>query len=162
MLSDTGVIEPDVPRDRDGTFDPRFVLKGQRRLECSEHKLVSLYARGLSTRDIQAHLQEIYGVEVSPDLISRVTDQVLAEVKEWQNRPLDGVYPLLYLDGFVVKVRVDGATRNRTVYIALAVNIQGRKEVLGLWMSVGQRGGEVLVARHQRHQGPRRRGRSHR
>lgn len=132
---ESGEIRLEVPRDRDGSFEPQFVRKGQRRLKGFDDKIISLYARGLTTREIRGHLKEIYDVDVSPDLVSRVTDQVLAEVQQWQTRSLNRVYPFLYLDGFVVKVRVDGATRNRTVYIALAVNMHGKKEVLGLWMA---------------------------
>ncbi|MCB9669855.1 MAG: IS256 family transposase [Alphaproteobacteria bacterium] len=135
VLMDTGAIELDVPRDRAGSFDPQVVKKGQRRLQGFDDKLISLYARGLSVREIQAHLQEIYGIEVSPALISKVTDQVLDAVREWQKRTLDRVYPIVYLDGFVVKVRKEGVVRNRTIYVALGVNMRGRKEVLGLWVA---------------------------
>ena len=135
VVLDSGAVELAVPRDRDGSFEPQVVRKGQRRLKGFDDKLISLYARGLTVREIQAHVREIYDVEVSPALISKVTDQVLETVREWQKRTLDRVYPILYLDGFVVKVRKDGAVRNRTVYIALAVNMSGRKEVLGLWIA---------------------------
>ena len=135
VILDSGVVQLDVPRDRDGTFDPKVVKKGQRRLKGFDDKLISLYARGLTVREIQAHIEEIYDVHVSPDLISRVTDQVLGTVADWQSRTLERVYPIVYLDGFVVKVRKDKAVRNRTVYIALAINMRGHKEVLGLWMA---------------------------
>ncbi|MEL6186848.1 MAG: IS256 family transposase [Myxococcota bacterium] len=135
VVMDSGTVELDVPRDREGTFEPQVVKKGQRRLKGFDDKLISLYARGLTVREIQAHIAEMYDIEVSPALISRVTDQVLDTVKEWQSRALDPVYPIVYLDGFVVKVRKDGAIRNRTVYIALAINMRGLKEVLGLWMA---------------------------
>ena len=135
VLLDSGAVELDVPRDRDGTFDPKVVKKGQRRLKGFDDKLISLYARGLTVREIQGHIREIYDVNVSPALISRVTDQVLETVHDWQKRPLDRVYPIVYLDGFVVKVRKEGVVRNRTVYIALALNMHGRKDVLGLWMA---------------------------
>jgi len=135
VITEAGTVELDVPRDRDGSFEPKVVKKGQRRLKGFDDKLISLYARGLTVRDIQAHIREIYDVEVSPDLISRVTDQVLEDVKQWQARELDAVYPIVYFDGFVVKVRHDGPVRNRSVHIALGVNMQGKKEVLGLWMT---------------------------
>lgn len=135
VLLDSGSVEVDVPRDREGTFEPEVVKKGQRRLKGFDDKLISLYARGLTVREIQAHIAEMYDIEVSPALISRVTDQVLETVREWQSRALDAVYPIVYLDEFVIKVKKDGAIRNRTVYIALAINMRGLKEVLGLWMA---------------------------
>lgn len=135
VLTDTGAVQLDIPRDRDGTFEPQLVKKGQRRLKGFDDKVISLYARGLTVREVQGHLEEIYGVEVSPDLISRVTDGVLASVGEWQQRPLQAVYPIVYFDGFVVKVRHEGAVRNRTIHIVLAINMQGHKEVLGLWVA---------------------------
>ena len=135
VITDTGAVELDIPRDREGSFDPVAVKKGQRRLKGFDDKLISLYARGLTVREIQGHLEEIYGVEVSPSLISRVTDQVLEEVDLWQRRTLDPVYPIVYFDGFVVKVRDEGVVRNRTVYVVLAINMCGHKEVLGLWMA---------------------------
>lgn len=135
LITDTGAVELEVPRDREGTFDPQVVRKGQRRLKGFDDKLISLYARGLTVREIQGHIAEMYDVKVSPDLISRVTDQVLEEVRAWQARELDPTYAIVYFDGFVVKVRHEGAVRNRTVYVVLAVNMQGKKEVLGLWMA---------------------------
>lgn len=135
VLLDSGAVELEVPRDRDGSFEPKVVKKGQRRLKGFDDKIISLYARGLTVREIQAHVREIYDVDVSPTLISKVTDQVLDTVQQWQRRTLDRVYPIVYLDGFVVKVRKDGAVRNRTIYIALAINMHGRKEVLGLWVA---------------------------
>ena len=112
----------------------RSVAKGQTRLDGFDDRIISLYARGLSVREIQAHRQELYGVEVSPDLISRVTDAVLEEVREWQNRPLDPVYPVIFFDALRVKIRDEGLVRNKAVYIALALNSEGEKEVLGLWI----------------------------
>jgi putative transposase len=135
VITDAGAVELEVPRDREGSFEPKVVKKGQRRLKGFDDKLISLYARGLTVRDIQAHIREIYDVEVSPDLISRVTDQVLGDVKAWQSRALDAVYPIVYFDGFVVKVRNDGSVRNRVVHIAMGINMQGKKDVLGLWMT---------------------------
>ena len=135
VITDSGVIELDPPRDRDGSFEPQVVKKGQRRLKGFDDKLISLYARGLTVREIQEHIREIYDVDVSPDLISRVTDQVMDDVRAWQGRTLDAVYPIVYFDGFVVKVRDDGVVRNRCVHIVLAINLQGQKDVLGLWMT---------------------------
>ena len=134
MIGDDGAIEIAVPRDRNGSFEPQIVAKGQTRLDGFDDRIVSLYARGLSVREIQAHLQELYGVEVSPDLISRVTDAVLEEVREWQNRPLDPVYPVIFFDALRVKIGDEGLVRNKAVYVALALNSEGEKEVLGLWI----------------------------
>lgn len=122
-----------VPRDRNGAYEPQFIRKHQTRFDGFDEKIIALYARGLTVRDIQAHLAEMYGVEVSPGLISTVTDEVLEEVKGWQQRPLEKLYPIVYLDALVVKVRQDGRVLNRSIYVAIAVNLQGKKEVLGLW-----------------------------
>jgi putative transposase len=134
VIGDDGAIEIAVPRDRNGSLEPQIVAKGQTRLDGFDDRIISLYARGLSVREIQAHLQELYGVEVSPDLISRVTDAVLEEVREWQNRPLDPVYPVIFFDALRVKIRDEGLVRNKAVYVALALNSEGEKEVLGLWI----------------------------
>lgn len=134
MIGDDGAIEIAVPRDRQGSFEPQIVAKGQTRLDGFDDRIISLYARGLSVREIQAHLQELYAVEVSPDLISRVTDAVLEEVREWQNRPLDALYPVIFFDALRVKIRDEGLVRNKAVYVALALNNEGEKEVLGLWI----------------------------
>ena len=123
-----------MPRDRNGTFEPEIVPKGERRLAGFDERIVSLYARGMSVREIRGHLEELYGVSVSPDLISRVTDAVLDEVREWQNRPLDPVYPVVFFDALRVKIRDEGLVRNKAVYIALALTTEGEKEVLGLWI----------------------------
>ena len=112
-----------------------MVKKGQNRLSGLDEKMVALYARGMSVRDIQAQLQEMYGVEVSPTLISNVTDAVIDEVKQWQNRPLDAVYPIVFLDCLVIKVRDNGRVINKSLYFALAVNMDGYKELLGMWIS---------------------------
>ena len=133
VIGDDGAIEIAVPR-RNGSFEPQIVAKGQTRLDAFDDRIVSLNARGLSVREIQAHLQELYGAEVSPDLISRVTDAVLEEVREWQNRPLDPVYPVIFFDALRVKIRDEGLVRNKAVYVALALNSGGEKEVLGLWI----------------------------
>ena len=132
----TGDSEVDisVPRDRDGSFDPKLVPKGRRRLPGFDDKVIALYARGMTTREIQDGLKEIYGVEVSPSLISAVTDSVLEDVKAWQSRPLDPVYPVVYLDAIHVKMRSAGHVQNTAVYVALAITMEGTKELLGLWV----------------------------
>ncbi|MBK9000875.1 MAG: IS256 family transposase [Myxococcales bacterium] len=134
LLTDQGEVTVDVPRDREGSFEPQLVRKRERRLTGFDDRILALYARGMSVRDIKGHLQEMYGVEVSPDLISRVTDAVMEDVAAWQSRPLDAVYPIVYLDAIVVKIRDQGVVRNKSVYIALGVTVQGNKEVLGLWI----------------------------
>lgn len=134
VKTDTSEFEIEVPRDRDSTFDPQFVRKGQRRLGGFDEKVIALYARGMTTREIQGHLKELYKVEVSPSLISAVTDAVLDDVKAWQGRPLDAVYPIVYLDAIHVKVRSRGHVQTHAVYLALALNLEGNKELLGLWV----------------------------
>ena len=134
VLTEDGAVELAVPRDRNGSFEPAIVPKGERRLDGFDDRILSLYARGMTVREIQAHLHELYRVEVSPDLISRVTDAVLEEVRDWQNRPLDGVYPVVFFDALRVKIRDEGLVRNKAVYLALAITCQGEKEVLGLWI----------------------------
>ena len=135
LKGDFGALPLDVPRDRQGTFEPQIVVKNQTRWAGFDDKIISLYARGLSVREIQSHLEEMYGAEVSPTLISNVTDAVSEDVKLWQARPLDAVYPILYLDCIHVKVRDNGAVRTKAVYLAIGVNMEGHKEVLGLWIS---------------------------
>jgi putative transposase len=130
-----GQIEIDVPRDRASSFEPQLIKKGQTRFDGFDDKIISMYARGMTCREIRAHLQEIYGVEVSPDLISTVTDSVIDEVRTWQSRPLDAVYPILYLDALQVKVKAEGRVSNKAIYLAIGVNMQGLKEVLGMWAS---------------------------
>ncbi|WP_129337766.1 IS256 family transposase [Cellulomonas endophytica] len=132
--SEAGTIDLDVPRDRAGTFEPRLVRKGQRRLDGIDKIVIGLYARGMTVRDIRAHLAEIYDVEVSPDLISTITDAVLDEVREWQARPLDRVYPVIFLDAIICKVRTEGTVRNKAAHLAVGVDVEGRKEVLGIWV----------------------------
>ncbi len=139
VLTESGEVELDVPRDRVGDFEPQVVKKGQRRLPGFDDKVIALYARGLSTRDIQGHLQEIYGVEVSPSLISTVTDAVLDDVRAWQARPLDASYPILYMDAIHLRVRDGGTVQMRAVYVALGIRMDGHKELLGLWL--GEREG---------------------
>ena len=132
--TDTGPVDIHVPRDRQGTFEPQVVPKRQRRLEGFDDKVLALYARGMTTRDIQDHLHELYGTEVSPTLITRVTDSVLDEVQAWQARPLEAVYPVVYLDALHLKVRTEGVVQTRAVYLALGINLDGRKELLGMWI----------------------------
>lgn len=135
LTGDFGTLPLAMPRDRNSTFEPQIIAKGQTRFSGFDDKIISLYARGLSTREIQSHLEEIYQVEVSPALISKVTDAVSAEVKLWQNRPLEALYPILYLDALYIKVRQDGHVQNKAVYLAIGVNRDGVKEVLGLWLA---------------------------
>ena len=134
VKTDTSEFEIEVPRDRDSTFAPKFVRKGQRRLPGFDEKVIALYARGMTTREIQGHLKELYKVEVSPSLISSVTDAVMDDVKAWQGRPLDRVYPIVYLDAIHVKVRSRGHVQTHAVYLALALTLEGNKELLGLWV----------------------------
>jgi len=134
VLTGTGRLDLQVPRDRLATFDPQLIAKYQRRFPGFDDRIVSMYARGMSTREIQGHLRELYGIEVSPDLVSAVTDAVLDEVAEWQSRPLEALYPLVFLDALRVKVRDEGTVRNKAVYVAIGVRADGTKEVLGLWI----------------------------
>src|ERR671910_2240385 len=134
VLNDTGKIELEIPRDRLATFDPQLIAKYQRRFPGFDEKIVSMYARGMSVREIQGHLRDLYGIEVSPDLVSAVTDAVLEEITEWQNRPLEALYPLVLFDAIRVKVRDEGTVRNKAVYLALGVRPDGAKEILGLWI----------------------------
>jgi putative transposase len=133
LKGDFGELELETPRDRNASFEPKIVAKGQTRFTGFDDKILSMYARGMSTREIQGHLEEIYGVEVSPTLISNVTDAVVEEVKAWQSRPLDEVIPILYLDALFVKIRDNGHVQNKAIYVAIGVNLEGHKEVLGLW-----------------------------
>jgi putative transposase len=134
VLTEDGPIALEVPRDRAGSFEPAIVPKGVTRLDGFDEKIIAMYARGMSVRDIQAHLAELYGAEVSPDLISRVTDAVLDEVKDWQSRPLDAVYPVVFFDAMRVKIRDESVVRAKAIYVALALDCEGHKEVLGLWV----------------------------
>jgi putative transposase len=138
LKGDFGEMDLSVPRDRDGSFEPRIVPKHQRRFSGFDDKIISMYARGMTTREIQGHLEEIYGVGVSPALISEVTDAVQAEVRAWQSRPLDTLYPIVYLDALRVKMRHEGQVSNRAVHVALGVNIEGQKEVLGMWTTANE------------------------
>jgi putative transposase len=131
VQTDTGPVDLVVPRDRNGSFAPQLVPKRQRRLEGFDDKVLSLYARGLSTRDIQGHLKELYGTAVSPTLISTITDAVLDEVRTWQSRPLASVYPILYFEALFVKSRQQGPVQTKAVYLALGITMDGEKELLG-------------------------------
>ena len=133
--TETGPVRFEVPRDREGAFEPQLVSKGQRRLEGFDEKVISLYSRGLSMREIQGHLEELYGTSVSPELISKVTDAVMEEVRAWQSRPLESHYPIVYMDALHVKMREAGHICNRAVYLAIGVTMEGEKQPLGLWTS---------------------------
>ncbi len=135
LKSEQGELTLQVPRDREGSYEPILVPNGSSRLAGLNEKIIALYARGMSTRDIQAQLQELYGVELSASLISNVTAVVLDEVKAWQSRPLEAVYPIVYLDALVVKVRDNGHVRNKSVYLVLGVTMEGQKELLGMWIA---------------------------
>jgi putative transposase len=138
LAGDFGEIDLETPRDRNGSFEPKIVAKHQTRFTGFDDKILSMYARGMSTREIEGHLQEIYGVEISPTLVSQVTDAVQDEVRNWQNRPLDATYPIVYLDALYVKMRDNGQVQNRAVHVAIGVNMEGIKEVLGLWTTANE------------------------
>lgn len=138
LKSEQGEVEIAIPRDRQGSFEPQLIRKHQTRWDGLDEKIIALYARGMTVRDIQAQLQEMYGVDVSPGLISEVTDGVLEEMKAWQSRPLENMYPVLYLDALMVKMRHEGRVENRAVFVALGVDEEGQKDVLGLWSSANE------------------------
>jgi len=133
LITEHGQVRIDTPRDRAGTFEPQIVRKRQRRFEGFDDKILALYSRGLSTRDIEAHLEEIYGVKVGRDLISRVTDAVMDDARAWQTRPLEDVYPVVFLDCMVLKIRDGGSVERKACYLALAIGIDGERDVLGMW-----------------------------
>ncbi|EGK3836971.1 IS256 family transposase [Escherichia coli] len=135
ILTDDGEFELTTPRDREGTFEPQLIKKNQTRITRMDSQILSLYAKGMTTRDIVATFKEMYDADVSPTLISKVTDAVKEQVTEWQNRPLDAVYPIVYMDCIVVKVRQDGSVINKAVFLALGVNTEGQKELLGMWLA---------------------------
>jgi putative transposase len=135
LKGDFGTLPIEVPRDRNASFEPKIVAKGQTRFEGFDDKIVSLYARGLTVREIQAHLEEIYKVEVSPGLISQVTDSLIDEVRAWQTRPLESLYPIIYLDALMVKIREGAHVVNKAIYLVIGVNLEGIKEVLGMWVA---------------------------
>lgn len=145
VLTDAGGIDIDVPRDRNGTFEPQIVPKGDRRLAGFNDTIIGLVSRGMTTRDVQAQIADMYGVEITAALVSRVTDGVLDELRQWQNRPLDRVYTILYLDAIVVKVRDGHTVANRPVYIALGVDVDGFKHVLGLWLGKADEGAKFWL-----------------
>ena len=135
VKSEWGEAEIEVPRDRNGVFEPQAVEKRRTRTDDIEHRVLAMYAKGMSTRDIEDHLKDIYGIEASSSLISRITDKIMPAVTEWQNRPLDEVYPIVFLDGIVFKVRRDAKVINKCLYTVLGINMSGRKEILGMWLS---------------------------
>lgn len=135
LKGEFGELPIEVPRDRNGSFEPQIIPKHQTRWTGFDEKVISLYARGMTVREIQSHLEEVYGTEVSPTLISSVTDAVIDEVKAWQSRPLDALYPIVYLDCIHVKVRDTGTVRAKAVYLALGINLEGSKELLGIWIA---------------------------
>ncbi len=134
VLSDTGALALTIPRDRHGRFEPKLIEKYKRRFPGFDEKIIALYARGMSTRDIQAHVLELYGLQISPELVSAVTDAVHEEVSAWQARPLEAVYAIVFFDALRVKIRDEGAVRNKAVYLAIGVRCSGHKEILGLWI----------------------------
>ena len=135
ITDDNDTIEVQVPRDRNSTFEPVIIPKHEKRTPLFNDQIISMYSFGMSTRDIQRHLQQVYGVEVSPETISNITESIMADVREWQNRPLEKSYPILFLDALRVNSRQDGKNVNKALYVALAINWEGRKEVLGLWLA---------------------------
>ncbi len=143
LATEHGPVEIKTPRDRTSSFEPQLVRKGQRRFEGFDDKILALYARGLSTRDIEAHLAELYGVDVGRDLISRVTDAVMDDVREWAKRPLEDIYPIVFLDCIVIKIREGGTVQRRALYLALGVTLEGDRDVLGMWFQESSRRGEL-------------------
>jgi putative transposase len=138
LKGDFGEVEVETPRDRNGEFEPRIVQKNQTRWAGFDDKILSMYSRGMSVRDIQGHLEEMYGVEVSPSLISDVTDGVMEQARIWQNRPLDAFYAIVFLDALYVKMRHEGRVENRAVYVVIGINLEGKKDVLGLWTGAAE------------------------
>lgn len=145
LTETTGPVEVDVPRDRDGTFEPVIVKKRQRRLTGVDEMVLSLYAKGLTTGEISAHFAEIYGASVSKETVSRITDRVIDEMNGWQNRPLDEVYAAIFIDAIVVKIR-DGQVANRPIYAAIGVTLDGEKDILGLWAGTGGEGAKFWMS----------------
>ena len=144
VITDVGPIDIDVPRDRDGTFEPAIVRKHQRRLGGVDDMVLSLSAKGLTTGEISAHLAEVYGASVSKDTISAITDRVLGEITDWQSRPLDAVYPVMFIDAIFVKIR-DGQVANRPIYVAIGVTVDGERDILGLWAGQGGEGAKYWL-----------------
>ena len=145
VLTEIGPVEIEVPRDRDGSFEPQIVRKRQRRLDGIDEIVLSLTARGLTTGEVAAHFAEVYGARVSKDTISKITDKVIEEMTEWQNRPLDRVYPVLFIDAIVVKVR-DGQVTNRPFYVVIGVSVNGERDILGIWAGYGSEGAKFWLA----------------
>jgi putative transposase len=135
LKDDHGEIELQTPRDRTGSFEPQLIKKNQTRITGMDDQILSLYAKGMSTRDIVVALDEMYGADISAGLVSQVTNAVMEQMVEWQSRPLDVVYPLVYMDGIVLKIRQDKRVINKAIYLALGINVEGLKELLGMWMS---------------------------
>ena len=146
LLTEVGPVQLDVPRDRNSTFQPAIVPKGATRLAGFDENIIAWYATGMTTRDIRRQIRRMYHVDVSPDLISRVTDAVVDELREWQHRPLDPVYPIVYIDALVVKVRTQGKVVNRPVYLAIGVDVEGRKHIFGVWLGDGGEGASFWAA----------------
>jgi putative transposase len=138
LQTEQGPLPVEIPRDRNGTFEPQLVKKHQRRFTGFDDKILGMYARGMSVRDIQSQLSELYGTEISPDLISSVTDEVVAEVQAWQARPLDAIWPIVYLDALVIKVRDQGVVGNKSAYLAMGIDLDGKKQILGLWLEANE------------------------
>ena len=134
VLGESGSVQLEIPRDRDGTFDPQLIRKGQRRIDGMDQKILSMYARGMTVREIQGHLKELYATDISADLISSVTDAVMEEIREWQNRPLEVLYPVIIFDALRVKIRDEGVVKNKAVYLAIGISKDGTKDILGLWI----------------------------
>ena len=134
VLGESGSVRLEIPRDRDGTFDPQLIRKGQRRIDGMDQKILSMYARGMTVREIQGHLKELYATDISADLISSVTDAVIEEIRDWQNRPLEVLYPVIIFDALRVKIRDEGTVKNKAVYLAIGITKQGTKDILGLWI----------------------------
>ena len=144
VITEVGPVELDVPRDRDGTFEPLTVRKGQRRLDGVDAMVISLTAKGLTTGEVEAHLAEVYSTDISRETISKITDRVLGDMAEWQTRPLDRVYPVVFIDAIVVKIR-DGQVANRPVYTAIGVTVDGKRDILGLWVGTGGEGAKYWL-----------------
>lgn len=145
VLTEIGAVDLAIPRDRNGSFEPQLVPKHSRRMEQFNTNIVHLYARGLSTRDIRRELARMYHVDVSPALVSKVTDGIIDELNDWQSRPLDAVYPIMYIDALVVKVRTGGTVINRAAYLGIGVDVEGRKHVLGVWLGDGDEGAKFWL-----------------
>lgn len=135
VKTEKGPITIDVPRDRDGSFEPRLVQKGQRRSGILDQQVIALYSKGMTPREITATIKEMYDVDISPTLVSHITESVIEDVRQWQNRPLDSIYPIVFMDGIVVKVRDGQRIVNKSIHIVLGINLQGKKELLGLWLT---------------------------